>query len=188
MTIQRADCSIRQPVGILEDVPVQVGTFLVPCDFVILDMDEDFPAPLILGRPFLATAGLVIVIPTGTMTFTMCGERIAFYFPPPIPPPNPGAHSAPTTPTLSTPPPPVLDAEFTDWGGGPHMRTITLPLRPPLTTLTFRGPPWEIDISWAALISDFCSEEVLDVQPCDVSTTPPPPFSLSHLSLDKGQV
>ena len=57
MTIQLADCSIRQPVGILEDVPVQVGMFLVLCDFVVLDMDEDFPTPLILGRLFLATAG-----------------------------------------------------------------------------------------------------------------------------------
>ena len=47
MTIQLADCSIRQPVGILEDIPVQASTFLVPCDFVVLDMDEDFPAPLI---------------------------------------------------------------------------------------------------------------------------------------------
>jgi len=57
LTIQLADCSTRQPVGILEDVPIQVGKFLIPCDFIVLDMDEDFPTPLILGRPFLATAG-----------------------------------------------------------------------------------------------------------------------------------
>ena len=60
MMIQLADCSIRQPVGILEDVPIQVGKFLIPCNFIVLDMAEDFPAPLILGRPFLATAGAVI--------------------------------------------------------------------------------------------------------------------------------
>jgi len=69
MTIYVADCSIRQSVGILEDVPVQVGTFLVPCDFVVLDMDEDFPAPLIFGHPFLATVGAVIDVPVGTLSF-----------------------------------------------------------------------------------------------------------------------
>jgi len=69
--IQLADCSIRRPVGILEDVPVQVGQFLVRCDFIVLDMDEDYLAPFILGRPFLATAGAVINVQIGTMSFTV---------------------------------------------------------------------------------------------------------------------
>ena len=60
LTIQLADCSNRQPIGILDDVPIQMGKFLIPCDFIVLAMDEDFPAPLILGRPFLATTGAVI--------------------------------------------------------------------------------------------------------------------------------
>ena len=47
MTIQLADCSIRQHVGLLEDVLVQVGKFLIPCDFIVLDIDEDFLTPLI---------------------------------------------------------------------------------------------------------------------------------------------
>ena len=59
-------------------------------------MDEDFPSPLILGRPFLATAGAVIDVQTDTMSFTICGERMDFSFPPPsaqplapvIPPPS----------------------------------------------------------------------------------------------------
>ena len=38
--IQLADCSTRQPVGILEDVPVKVGEFVIPCDFFVVDMDE----------------------------------------------------------------------------------------------------------------------------------------------------
>ena len=40
ISIQLADCSIRQPVGILEDVPVRVGEFVIPCDFFVVDMDE----------------------------------------------------------------------------------------------------------------------------------------------------
>ena len=67
MTIQLSDYSIRQPVGILEDVLIQVGKFLIPCDFIVLDMDEDFPAPLIFGRPFLATVGAVIDVQAGTL-------------------------------------------------------------------------------------------------------------------------
>jgi len=38
--IQLADRSTRQPVGILEDVPVKVGEFVIPCDFFVVDMDE----------------------------------------------------------------------------------------------------------------------------------------------------
>jgi len=57
LIIQLADSSIKPPVGILKDVPIQVGRFIIPCDFIVLDMDENFQAPLILGRPFLATAG-----------------------------------------------------------------------------------------------------------------------------------
>jgi len=39
LTIQLADCSTKQPIGILEDVSAQVDKFLVPCDFIVLDMD-----------------------------------------------------------------------------------------------------------------------------------------------------
>ena len=58
--IQLADCSTRQPVGILEDVPVKVGEFVIPCDFFVVDMDESPSMPIILGRLFLATAGAKI--------------------------------------------------------------------------------------------------------------------------------
>jgi len=40
ISIQLSDCSIRQPVGILEDVPVRVGEFVIPYDFFVVDMDE----------------------------------------------------------------------------------------------------------------------------------------------------
>ena len=60
LVIQLADGSIRHPTGVLEDIPVQLGNPVVPCDFVVLDIDESFRAPVILGRPFLATARVVI--------------------------------------------------------------------------------------------------------------------------------
>ncbi|XP_010534179.1 PREDICTED: uncharacterized protein LOC104809799 [Tarenaya hassleriana] len=41
MTLQLTDRSIKYPTGILEDVPLKVGNFYIPVDFVVLDMDED---------------------------------------------------------------------------------------------------------------------------------------------------
>ncbi|KAJ9557743.1 hypothetical protein OSB04_012357 [Centaurea solstitialis] len=60
MTIQLADRSIKYPVGIAEDVPIQVDKFVFPADFVILDIKDEVKVPLILGRPFLNTAQALI--------------------------------------------------------------------------------------------------------------------------------
>ena len=89
MSIQLAYCSIKRPAGLLADVPLQVGMFVSPCDFVVIDMDENPEVPVILGRPFLATAGAVMDVQAGIMSFRLCGEKIDFHFPPypaPIPP------------------------------------------------------------------------------------------------------
>ncbi|KAL1189002.1 hypothetical protein V5N11_015999 [Cardamine amara subsp. amara] len=51
-----ADRSVKLPVGILEDLHVQIGNVLIPVDFVVLKLDEEPKDPLILGRPFLCTA------------------------------------------------------------------------------------------------------------------------------------
>ncbi|GJV13026.1 reverse transcriptase domain-containing protein [Tanacetum coccineum] len=39
MTLELADCSISQPIGIAEDVDVKVGKFQFPADFVVVDVD-----------------------------------------------------------------------------------------------------------------------------------------------------
>jgi len=36
--IQLANFIVGRPVGILEDVPVQVGKFVIPYDFIVMDM------------------------------------------------------------------------------------------------------------------------------------------------------
>ena len=56
MTLQLADRTLRKPAGILLDVPVLVEKFVYPVDFVVLEM-EDNNEVVIVGRPFLATAG-----------------------------------------------------------------------------------------------------------------------------------
>ena len=53
------DGSVRQPHGIVEDVIFKVENCYFLVDFIIVDMKstKDFTdAPIILGRPFLATA------------------------------------------------------------------------------------------------------------------------------------
>ncbi|KFK24352.1 hypothetical protein AALP_AAs62857U000100, partial [Arabis alpina] len=55
-----ADRSVRVPDWVLEDVPIKVGDCLIPADFVVLQYCEEPKDPLILGRPFLATAGAMI--------------------------------------------------------------------------------------------------------------------------------
>ncbi|XP_021840337.1 uncharacterized protein [Spinacia oleracea] len=78
MSLQLADRSVRTPLGVLEDVPVQVGRVFVPCDFVIMEMEEDSKVPLILGRPFLSTAGVVIDVKDGRLTLNVGDEKITF--------------------------------------------------------------------------------------------------------------
>ena len=52
--------SISKPRGIIEDVLVQIDKFYYPVDFLVIDthsrVELDSKVPLILGRPFLATA------------------------------------------------------------------------------------------------------------------------------------
>ncbi|XP_073123576.1 uncharacterized protein [Henckelia pumila] len=55
IALQLADKSIKYPRGIIEDVLVKIDKFIFPMDFIVLDMEDD-NIPLILGRPFLATA------------------------------------------------------------------------------------------------------------------------------------
>ncbi|GJV49685.1 hypothetical protein Tco_1439897 [Tanacetum coccineum] len=50
MTLELADRSITEPIGIAEDVFVNVGKFQFPADFVVVDFEPDPRVPLILGR------------------------------------------------------------------------------------------------------------------------------------------
>ncbi|XP_070004084.1 uncharacterized protein [Nicotiana sylvestris] len=51
---QMVDCTMKRPLGIIDDVLVRVDKFILPTDFVILDCKVDYEVPIILGRPFLS--------------------------------------------------------------------------------------------------------------------------------------
>ncbi|XP_050888585.1 uncharacterized protein LOC127093717 [Lathyrus oleraceus] len=76
MTLQFADHLIKKPYGIVEDVLVKIDKFVIPMDFVILEMPEDEEIPLILGTPFLETRRCLINIEEGTMTLKVYDEGL----------------------------------------------------------------------------------------------------------------
>ncbi|XP_078170153.1 uncharacterized protein LOC144564429 [Carex rostrata] len=63
MSLQLADSLVRLPLGIVEDVPVQVGKYYEPVDFVVMEMEEDKEVPIILG----------------TLTLNFGGEKVRFH-------------------------------------------------------------------------------------------------------------
>ncbi|XP_057250032.1 uncharacterized protein LOC130591126 [Beta vulgaris subsp. vulgaris] len=78
ISLQLADRTVKYPLGILEDVPLRVGKFFIPCDFVVMEMEEDAQVPIILGRPFLATAGAIIDMKNGKITFEVGTEKMEY--------------------------------------------------------------------------------------------------------------
>ncbi|XP_027345399.1 uncharacterized protein LOC113857563 [Abrus precatorius] len=67
MTLQLADKLVKLPHGIVEDMIVKVDKFMFPVDFVVMDIEEDAEVPLILGRPFMKTARVIINMDDGKL-------------------------------------------------------------------------------------------------------------------------
>ena len=74
ITLSLADRSVKIPKGIVEDVLFKIDKFYYPVDFVVLDTEpssnEPNHVPIILGRPFLATANAIINCRNGLMQLT----------------------------------------------------------------------------------------------------------------------
>nr|GEY00447.1 hypothetical protein [Tanacetum cinerariifolium] len=63
-----ASHSYIYPLGIAEDILVEVAKHVYPVDFVILDIKENEKSPFILGTLFLTTAKTIIKFDKGTIT------------------------------------------------------------------------------------------------------------------------
>ena len=79
ISLQLADKSYQHPRGIIENVLVKVGKFVLPTDFVILDMEEDDSVPIILGRPFLVTGKAQINVQEDELKLRVQGDEITFH-------------------------------------------------------------------------------------------------------------
>ncbi|GJV17497.1 reverse transcriptase domain-containing protein [Tanacetum coccineum] len=78
MSLELADRSIQYPRGIAKNVLIKVDKFVLPIDFVILDMPEDSKVPIILGRPFLATDQAMIDVFNKKITLKVGDDEVIF--------------------------------------------------------------------------------------------------------------
>ncbi|GKA64214.1 reverse transcriptase domain-containing protein [Tanacetum coccineum] len=78
ISLELADRSIQYPRGITENVLIKIDKFILPIDFVILDMREDSKILIILGRPFLATARAMIDVFNKKITLRVGNEEVIF--------------------------------------------------------------------------------------------------------------
>ncbi|GKA49117.1 reverse transcriptase domain-containing protein [Tanacetum coccineum] len=74
-----ASHSYIHPLGIADDVLVEVAEHVYPVDFMILDIKENEKRIFILGTPFLITAKAVIKFDNGTITLRSGKSKISFH-------------------------------------------------------------------------------------------------------------
>nr|KYP53120.1 hypothetical protein KK1_024942 [Cajanus cajan] len=67
MTLQLVDKFVKYHHGIIEDLLVKVDKFLLPVVFGVMDMEKDYEVSLILGRPFMKIAKVIIDVDVGKM-------------------------------------------------------------------------------------------------------------------------
>ncbi|GKA97490.1 retrovirus-related pol polyprotein from transposon TNT 1-94 [Tanacetum coccineum] len=67
------------PLGIAEDVLVEIAGYIYPVDFMILDVKEDKKKPFILGTSFLTTTKAEIRFDKGTITLKSRKNKINFF-------------------------------------------------------------------------------------------------------------
>ncbi|XP_073313454.1 uncharacterized protein [Primulina huaijiensis] len=60
LSLQLADKSVKVPLGIVEDVELQIDKLKVLAAFVVIDMENSQNVHVILGRPLLAAVGAII--------------------------------------------------------------------------------------------------------------------------------
>lgn len=78
ISLQLVNKTIKYPRGVVEDVLVKVDKFLLPADFIVLDMEEDKDILIILGRPFLAMGRASIDLQEGTLPLRVQDEQVTF--------------------------------------------------------------------------------------------------------------
>ncbi|XP_070055247.1 uncharacterized protein [Nicotiana tomentosiformis] len=79
MRLQMADCTMKRPLGIIDNVLDCVDKFILPVDFVILDCEVDYEVFIILGRPFLALGKALVDVEAGELTFRVGDEKVVFH-------------------------------------------------------------------------------------------------------------
>lgn len=79
--IQLDECSFIHPLGVVEDVLVQVNELIFPKDFYMLKMEESSSPSspsILLGRPFMKTTKTKIDVDEGTLLVKFDREIVKF--------------------------------------------------------------------------------------------------------------
>ena len=76
--LQLAGRTVKHRYGVAEDVLIKVDKFMFVVDFVILDMKEGEEVPLILGRPFMKTAKVIVDVDKGELRVRSHDEEVRF--------------------------------------------------------------------------------------------------------------
>jgi len=78
LQLQLTNSTVKHPNGVVEDVLMKVEKFMFLVDFFILDMKEDEEVPLILGRPFMKTAKVIVDVDKGELRVRSHDEEVRF--------------------------------------------------------------------------------------------------------------
>ncbi|XP_047253609.1 uncharacterized protein LOC124887739 [Capsicum annuum] len=78
MQLVMATRSVKRSISIFYDMLVKVSNFIFPIDFIILDCEVDFKAPIILGQIFLATRIVLIDLRVNELLFRMNDKVVQF--------------------------------------------------------------------------------------------------------------
>ena len=81
LDVHLVDAAAKKPLGRVNDVLIKVNNNLVPVDFVVLDIECNASCPIILGRPFLRTAGAIIDMRDGIIRYQFPLKKGMEHFP-----------------------------------------------------------------------------------------------------------
>ena len=81
LNLHLADSTIKKPMGRVNDVLIIANRNYVPIDFIVLDIDSNPSCPIILGRLFLRTIGVVIDMKEGNIKFQFPLRKGMEHFP-----------------------------------------------------------------------------------------------------------
>src|SRR4051812_38774299 len=79
--VHLVDIAKKKPLRRVNDVLIMVNNNLVPVDFVVLDIECNASCPIILGRPFLRTAGAIIDMRDGIIRYQFPLKRGIEHYP-----------------------------------------------------------------------------------------------------------
>lgn len=80
ITLQLVERPFKYLIVILKDVPIRICMLFIPIYFVVMEMEEESQVPIILGRHFLTTPGIIIDVKYGRLNFNIGDENIGSMF------------------------------------------------------------------------------------------------------------